>query len=248
MQPLLSTFAFLALAASSHAAIVLTGTGQRVGGNYSTSDIATTAYTPTDGTNSVLVVQFSADGATTGGFAATFGGVPMTRVAETTQAVVFYLVNPGTVAGNIVLTGGVNTASDTEFVSWGLVTGVDTTTIQIATGTGYSAGVQSAPTFPGLVAGDAVYAAYRINNSSSSYTDTSIFASRSGGAADHDAATAFSVLDLALTYESSAVANAAGTVPQVTALAFKAIPEPSSAALVGICGGIALLRRRKRTA
>jgi hypothetical protein len=180
-------------------------------------------------TDTTVFLLFSQDA--TNPITAIFAGQAMTIVNDGPRSVIAYLANPTSLSGDLVVNGASTNTGVFELAYWGVASGIDTSAIQTSLGSTASGGSQSITSFSSLNSDDVVYSVFSVNNYNvTAYSGGLIV--QDGGAGDHDAIITTDIVGIDGAFTPS-VTTAATTPLYGASIAFTAIPEPSSAALLG---------------
>ncbi len=249
--------ALLAISSVGYAQTLISANGPTQ--SYGGGATVVSGYTADQATNSVLLLALAFD-TNLSGASATFGGVSMTLLASNTRTAIYGLANPGASSGDIVLNTGPGAAN--TIVTYGTLTGVDTGSFPLSSANGssfaaYTATMSSSLT--GLSDGDFVLSVFNRNSfygySAISGGSLSTLNSYNGADAGPYSGGIFggnvTSGDLTGGAYTPAMTFTGGTDGDssifASAVAFAAVPEPASLALVfGIVGlGCVVLRRRQ---
>lgn len=243
---LLTSACLAFLASSLSAAVVISDTGT-YSGNPPAATFTIHTFGDIANTDSALFVIFASDANALS--SATYGGTAMTVITPTNGRVALaYLINPVD-NGALVLSAGLGSAS-LEIGYWGVASGIDTGAIMTATGTSFdlSNDLQINTAMSGLVDGDVVFSGFAINGDSRNgnvYGAPAGLISYDGDGAGFDAIirrydmTADGAFSPTTSFTGDYTPNPAGV-----SIAFAAIPEPATSAL--LLGGIVMLAASRR--
>lgn len=247
MKPLQKTIQHGLVAAAltlapAHAAVSIYETGSinaefGIGPSYTLDTL--TLNTTTD---TAVFLLFSADAPTI--TSATFAGEAMTVIDDggNARATIAYLANPSNLSGDLVINGITNNAP-LELAYWGVAGGIDTSKIYTTTGSTGGGGNQTITPYSSLLPGAVTYSVFSDNNNSSTAYSGGLI-NHDGGAPDHDAIITTDTVLTAGSFTPTTSWTTDGS-PVLFGASISFVPEPSSITLLGLGGGLALLRRKR---
>ncbi len=208
-----------------------------------------TGYTPTSGPNSVLFVTLSFDNVGDPADSATFGGIALTKV-DTGANRIFYLTDPGTAPGDIVLNlGAASDGGGNELVTVGTLLDVDFSSITALTGATASGSILSGSTFTDLDAGSFVLSQLGANNHTGTFSPVAgnpILASIDGGSGNYDGAVTGAVVSGGFTPSVDGFNNSNFLSGISVAFGTSNVPEPGSLGVLGLLMSAAMVTRRRK--
>jgi hypothetical protein len=227
--------------APAHAAVTIYETGsinaELGSGSYTLDNL--TLNTTTD---TAVFLLYSADAVSI--TSATFAGEAMTVIDDggNARATIAYLANPSNLSGDLVINGITNNAP-LELAYWGVAGGIDTSAITTTTGSTGGGGNQTITPYSSLLPGAVTYSVFSDNNNSSTAYSGGLI-SHDGGGADHDAIITTDTVLTAGSFTPTTSWTTDGS-PVLFGASISFVPEPSSITLLGLGGGLALLRRKR---
>lgn len=248
LNTIAALFCVIAWSSSSHADITLNNFVGLTQDVVSGANTIQTGYAPSSGNNSVLFVTFSFDSPGDPTDAVTFGGVGLTKV-ETPANRIFFLPNPGTALGDIVLTTSTSGGFGNELFSVGTLEGVDTSSITALTGATSSGTIQSGPDFFALAPDSYVLTSFSANNHTGSYSAVAgnpiLTGFDQGGSAFDGAVTGAAGVSGDFTPTIGGFTGSNLVTAVSIAFTPAAIPEPSSAGILVLAMAYLGVRRRR---
>ncbi len=257
MKKLFTVLSLLIFAGSTHAQIIFDSINAPQG-SYQTNVTVASGYTPTAGTNAVLLMGVALDGSLSSP-SATFGGNAMTLLASDTRVAIFGYVLPNANPGDLVLSTGLSNAE--TIVTYGTLKGVDATSFAgRTTATDASAVDGTAKTITGsslnsLSSGSYVFSVFSQNSmfdatgiSQSPLSSLQNFSGTAGGSYTGSIAGGLtaSAGNFTPVLSVTDASNFPGNTNSSYFAAVAFVPEPSSAALLGLAGLALVAARRRR--